>query len=67
MGWLRACGSEARIPGTMFVSQIYTNFDPYWAFSLIYGIAVLRLYFWKYNTKDTFHFQTDIGGCKSKI
>ncbi|KAM4612146.1 major facilitator superfamily domain-containing protein 8 [Polymixia lowei] len=40
MGWLTASGSGARTLGPVFVSQIYTNFGPRWAFSLICGMVL---------------------------
>ncbi|XP_010886388.2 major facilitator superfamily domain-containing protein 8 isoform X1 [Esox lucius] len=40
MGWLTAAGSGARTLGPVFVSQVYTNLGPRWAFSLVCG-AVL--------------------------
>ncbi|KAG2465434.1 MFSD8 protein, partial [Polypterus senegalus] len=35
MGWLTASGSGARTVGPVFVSQVYTNLGPRWAFSII--------------------------------
>ncbi|KAM3591047.1 uncharacterized protein V6R79_021219 [Siganus canaliculatus] len=40
MGWLTASGSGARTLGPVFVSQVYTNLGPRWAFSLICGMVV---------------------------
>lgn len=40
MGWLTASGSGARILGPVFVSQVYTNMGPRWAFSFICGMVL---------------------------
>ncbi|KAJ8007997.1 hypothetical protein DPEC_G00100160 [Dallia pectoralis] len=40
MGWLTASGSGARTLGPVFVSQVYTNLGPRWAFSLVCGVVL---------------------------
>ncbi|KAL0970508.1 hypothetical protein UPYG_G00243020 [Umbra pygmaea] len=43
MGWLTASGSGARTLGPVFVSQVYTNLGPRWAFSLICGVVLVAV------------------------
>lgn len=43
MGWLTASGSGARTLGPVFVSQVYTNLGPRWAFSLICVIVLAAI------------------------
>lgn len=45
MGWLTASGSGARTLGPVFVSQVYTNLGPRWAFSVICGIVLVAIVF----------------------
>lgn len=45
MGWLTASGSGARTLGPVFVSQVYTNWGPRWAFIVICGIVLVAIVF----------------------